>query len=541
MTVVADKRSGDAATSRRAGWASGLRDRVRRDLSWLAPSLVAVLNAIAFGVIAPNVNDLFAAVARESAALHGVGLSYWFSWYGGGSTPGNYSVLTPYLSAAIGAVPLASIATAATTPLAWIALRGTRHPVAGLWAVTFTAAMNLWSGRVPFALGCLLTVVTIIFLLRRQSWPAVIFAILTVAASPVSGAFLLIVFAGVFLTRPDWRRTVAVVGAPIVIGLVGVAVVFGQPGPESFSFGQLLQLFATLAVTFVAAPPNWLKTSIWLTLMGSLVVFLVPNGLGDNLLRFAWYCLPAVLIATSIRQVRIAVLAASIALGFSAKQSMGDVFHGAEQTASPAYYASLIDRLDQLRTPLRTYRLEVVDDGTRTSSFALLEHAMLARGYEYQEDNELNKVLVDPNLDATQYKLWLDNNAVGYVAISSTDRKMTPEYHLVSKLRPGYLKPLWSNDKWTLYSVQNPNPIVKRPVTVRSFSQSRLVLRVPCACAFTVRVRNPQNLTAVTTDDSAGKPVDAKLVDDGAGWTMMTTPRPGRYTLSGVSTPGLSH
>ena len=109
---------------------------VRRELPWLAPSFPAALNAVAFWIIAPNVNDLFAAIARESAALHGVGLSYWFSWYGGGSTPGNYSVLTPYLSAAIGAVPLAAIATAGITPLAWIALRGTKHPVAGLWVAT---------------------------------------------------------------------------------------------------------------------------------------------------------------------------------------------------------------------------------------------------------------------------------------------------------------------------------------------------------------------------------------------------------------------
>ena len=346
---------------------------------------------------------------------------------------------------------------------------------------------------------------------------------------------------GVFLTRPEWRRTVVTVAAPVLIGLAGVALLFGQPGPESFSFGQLLQLTVTLAVMFVAAPPDWLRTSIWLTLLGSVVVFLVPNGLGDNLLRFAWYCLPAVLIATSVRPVRIAVFAAVVALGFSAKQSMGDVFHGAEQTASPAYYRSLIQQLDQRHTPLRTYRLEVVDDGTHTSSFALLGHAMLAGGYEYQEANQVDKVLLDPNLNATQYKLWLDNNAVGYVAISSTDRKLTPEYQLVSKQRPPYLTRLWSNQKWTLYRVQNPNPIVKRPVTVTRFSQSQLVLRVPCACSFTVRVRKPENLTATTTSDSAGQPITAKLVDDGSGWTMMTTPRAGTYTLSGVTAPLIAH
>jgi hypothetical protein len=538
MTVVAERRVGGAPDQ---GSAPGVRAWVRRELPWIAPSIGAVLNAITFALVVPNVNDLFAAVARESAALHGVGLKYWFSWYGGGSTPGNYSILTPYLSAAVGAVPLAAIATAAITPVAWLALRGTAHPVAGLWVTTLTAALNLWSGRVPFALGCLLSVVTVIFLMRRRSGLAAVCAVLTVAASPVSAAFLLIMLTGVFLTRPEWRRACASVALPIAVALLGVALLFGQPGPESFSFVQLLQLLATVAAFQLAAPPSWLKTSMWLTVLGSPLVLLVPNGLGDNLLRFAWYCLPAVVVATSVRQARVAVLAVSVALVLSTKQSVGDVFAGSGKTASPDYYTTLIGELNTLHRPLLTYRLEVVEDGTHTASFALLDHAMLARGYEYQEDNALNKVLSDPELDATQYKLWLDNNAVGYVAIARTHRKMSPEYALVSTFRPAYLLPQWSDDKWVLYRVQDPNPIVRAPVTVRTFAQSELVLHVPCACRFTVRVRKPENLRAVTTPPpgSTVQPVKAKLQDDGFGWTMMTTTSPGDYTLSGSTTAGI--
>ena len=71
--------------------------------------------------------------------------------------------------------------------------------------------------------------------------------------------------------------------------------------------------------------------------------------------------------------------------------------------------------------------------------------------------------------------------------------------------------------------------------------RAELVLRVPCRCSFTVRVHNPQNLKATTTSDSAGQPLPAKLDDDGAGWTKMTTRRPGVYTLTGVTTPGITH
>ena len=112
------------ATNERAPYAAGtavtdrdetaLRAPVRRPRSGfrlpsmpaspavLAPSLVAVVNGVLFVLLRPDVNDLWAARARASAVLHGVGLTYWFSWFGGGSTPGNYSVVTPYLSAYLG-------------------------------------------------------------------------------------------------------------------------------------------------------------------------------------------------------------------------------------------------------------------------------------------------------------------------------------------------------------------------------------------------------------------------------------------------------
>ena len=540
MTVVADKRvedaGGEPVEPRFRGW-------MQRESPWIAPSLAAVLNAVAFVLIAPNVNDIFAGLARESAVLHGVGLQYWFGWFGGGSTPGNYSVLTPYLSAAIGATALAAVATAAITPLAWIALRGTAHPVAALWVATFTAALNLWSGRVPFALGCLMSVVTIIFVRRRRSWWAALFAVLTVAASPVSGAFLVIGLVGVFLTRPDWRRTCVLTALPIGVGLIGVALLFGQPGPESFSFVQLLQLTGTMVVFLIAVPPDWLKTSIWLTMLAGPVIFLVPNGLGDNVLRMAWYCLPAVVVATAGRRVSVALLAVSVALVLSTKQSVGDVFAGSEKEASPDYYTSLIGELTTLKAQLLGCRLEVVEDGTHTASFALLDHAMLARGYEYQEDNALNKTLSRKDLDATSYKIWLQDNAVCFVAISSSHRKDNPEYTLVATNRPDYLTRVWGDDDWMLYRVQNPNPIVRKPVSVVAFTQSKLVLRVPCACTFTVRVRKPEKLRAETSPPTGSheRPIQAVLRDDGFGWTTMTTTRPGTYTLSGRLVGRLGH
>lgn len=509
---------------------------LRREARWLVPVAVGAVDAAVFAIVAPNVNDIFAATARASAVLHGVGLDYWFGWFGGGSTPGNYSVLTPYLAALVSAIGLAAIATAATAPAAWLALRETRHPVAGLWVVVLTAGLNMWSGRVPFALGCLMAVLATVYVLRRRAWLAALFGLLTVASSPVSAAFLALVLVGVFLSRPEWRRTSVLAVLPIGVAMVGVAILFGQPGPESFTLLQLTQMVVAAVVLLVAATPDWLRTTIWLTMLGAPLVFLIPNGLGDNLLRLVAYCLPAVVVATSTRRLRTALLGVSIALALSTKQSVGDVFDAAEPTASPDYYATLISELKILHPQLRDCRLEVVDDGTHTASFALLDHAMLARGYEYQEDNALNAVLAEPGLDAIEYKVWLDNNAVCFVAIASTYRRaMTPEFRLVSRQRPDYLRRVFHDASWTVYRVADSTPIVAAPVRVVQFSQSKLVLRVPCACTFGVRVRNPQHLRALTTPppNSTAPPIEATLTPDGFGFTTMTTTRPGIYTLSG--------
>src|SRR4051794_41918021 len=60
-----------------------------------APTIFAALSGIAFVILRPGVNDLWAARARASAVEHGVGLTYWFSWFGGGGAPGDHSLPRP--------------------------------------------------------------------------------------------------------------------------------------------------------------------------------------------------------------------------------------------------------------------------------------------------------------------------------------------------------------------------------------------------------------------------------------------------------------
>jgi hypothetical protein len=179
---------------------------------------------------------------------------------------------------------------------------------------------------------------------------------------------------------------------------------------------------------------------------------------------------------------------------------------------------------------LTTYRLEVVPNGSHTADYALLNHAMLARGYLTQADSAFNAVLWSrTTLNALTYKVWLDNNAVGYVAIGNTALSANPEYNLVSGGRLAYLTPVWSNTNWTLYRVAGPTPIVAPPAHIRDADQAKMIIDVPRAGTLPVRIRWSKFLAV----DAPGELPGATVTDDGYGWTILTAPVPGQYVLHG--------
>src|SRR5689334_20751697 len=106
MSVLATARPGPAGSA-----APGPRPR---QLRWALPTVVTALNAVAFVLARPDVSDLWAARARASAVSHGVGLTYWFNWFGG-STPGNYSIFTPYVCSLIGTELVGALSAVAAT------------------------------------------------------------------------------------------------------------------------------------------------------------------------------------------------------------------------------------------------------------------------------------------------------------------------------------------------------------------------------------------------------------------------------------------
>lgn len=517
--------------------------------SLLGPAAFAVANAAAFFILRPGVNDLWAARARASAAEHGVGLDYWFSWFGGGSTPGNYSIVTPYLCAVIGTELVLALSTVAAALLVCHVVRGTSHETAAAWLGAVALVCTMWSGRVPFALGSVFALGALLALLHGKRWLVVALTVISISASPLAGSFLVLGLSGTFLTTrtKEYRPIIAYAAVPAGLALILTTLAFGAPGPEPFT-DALLALLCSAALLAFSGAPDHLRTTFGVTAIAVLLAWAVPNGVGSNIARFVWFVLPVAALALSTKRIALALLTTVPLVAIGAVTTATDLVHATQPISSVAYYRSLVNRLDGVRN-LRNYRVELVDHGARAGYDALLDHAMLARGWETQEDTALNQSLTKDPLDPVTYKLWLDNNAVGYVALPSASVGAYPEYKLVASGTAGYLTRIWWDKDWDLFRVENPTPIVAEPASVIAHDQKSMTLRVPCRCTLAVRVRYSRFLTAALQQraPSGRGTVDAKpsqrarLVNDGSGWTVLTTQKPGIYVLRGSLSGGLLH
>jgi hypothetical protein len=426
-------------------------------------------------------------------------------------------------------------------------VRGTRYPSAATALAAVAAGVNLWSGRVPFLLGAAFAIGALIAVRERNRTATVTLALISILASPVAGAFILLGLSGTFLTTRTrgYRPIIGYAAITCVIALGAVAVMFGTPGPEPFSNALFAQVLPGLLLLLLAGAADHLRTTTVLSLVVAVLLWAIPNGMGSNFSRFVWFCLPVALLATSQRRLRVALLTVVPLVIVGAIPTALDLRNAERPVSSVNYYRSLIARLDQI-PELPNYRVEVVNHGAHAGYDALLQHAMLARGWETQEDNALNKSLKKESLDPVTYKVWLDNNAVGYVALPSGSVQSDPEYTLVESGKADYLHRVWKDANWQLFRVDHPTPIVGRPGSVLGHDQKSLTISVPCKCTIPVRVRwSKFLLAALQAKQRSGEMGDAtpqvraKVVDDGSGWTKLTTTQPGTYVLRGSLRGGL--
>jgi hypothetical protein len=131
----------------------------------------------------------------------------------------------------------------------------------------------------------------------------------------------------------------------------------------------------------------------------------------------------------------------------------------AQPSVEAGYYAPVRDFLRG--TPnSNAYRVEVLPAAHHWESAYVPRGVYIARGWERQLDRKLNPIFYEDLLTFDEYRNWLDELGVGYVAIPDAplDYAAESEVKLIAR-EPPYLEQVFTSADWTIYRVRDPAPL----------------------------------------------------------------------------------
>ena len=489
--------------------------------------LVTAAGAVVWVTVFPRVGtDLSAALARAGWASRYPGSAYLFSWYGG-IHPASYSLLAPYLLAAVGTRLAMAVAAVVSAVLLTTLL--VRHHVARPRAAALWVAVALWTelsaGRAAFtlglaaALGCVAAADVSRPRSRARLLAAAVLALLSSLLSPVAALFLGVVAAALAVTRHRAECVAIAVAAALPLGVMAA---FSDGGVQPMGVHNSLPPLLAAAGVLVLIPRRWrlLRAGAVVYGVGVIVATAVPTLVGSNVARLG-ELLTGPLLAGMGSSRRRWLLAAGLAAAavWQVAQPAADLAQGNAPPYAPQT-AALVRELAALHAD--TARVEAVPQYGHWESQELASAVPLARGWERQVDTERNPLFYGGILTPSAYHAWLRYNAVRYVALSSA----TPDPAAVAEaatIRAGqpWLVPVWHDAFWRLYLVTGTNPLASPPATVTGSTPAQITLRMSRAGTTVVRVHWSPLLRA------AG----AVAAQDGP-WTSLTVRRPGTYRLS---------
>ncbi|ROQ80755.1 MFS transporter [Streptomyces sp. NBC_01260] len=541
----------------------------------LTTAVAAAVHILWFFFFANSGGDIAAQDAWAEFVGQHPGTAYNLAWYGG-MHPVSYSVVSPYLMSVLGVrttMMIAGTVSAGLTSLILVRVRAVRNPIACSMAGVFAYLCNALSGRVTFGLGMMfaLGAVAAVFCWphrwRYKRWAKAVVAAplagLATAGSPVAGLFLGVVAAALFLNK---RRpgAYALGLAPVVVVALS-AWLFPFSGTQPMSIATLSLPFVFAALVFFLVPRDWrtVRTAAAVYGIGTLLTYVVDSQIGSNVSRMAMLFAGVVLLAAlpyaEPRSRRwYALVLAFVGLNFwIGFKGVDDIVRTAPTASWTRELAPLVNQLQKVGA--ERGRVEVVPPSSHREASALAPLVNLARGWNRQADMERNPLFYDDTLNAVNYRQWLDRWAVHYVVLpqgSPDSSGAEQEAELVSKGQ-SYLKPIWSDSNWRLYSVDSPVPLADPPATVDEAGAGELTIHVKKAGRVLIRIpysrwlalvdeegrslERPQETEESKQREDKELPKDfvntngclIKLEEDQYGdeWTELLAPRAGVYRL----------
>jgi hypothetical protein len=255
-------------------------------------------------------------------------------------------------------------------------------------------------------------------------------------------------------------------------------------------------------------------------LLGLVMVataYLLPTPVGGNAIRLTLLFAVPVVAAFVDWRWWAAALAIVAAVVVQTPVTLGTLTGAGSPDTRSSYYAPLLAEIasqGQL-----TGRVEVPEENGHWESVYVARSVPLARGWLRQLDTKLNEnVFYRHKPTATTYRTFLTDNAVEYVAVP--DGRLTYYGKREATLVDGglgYLDPIWRNDHWTLYRVDNFTPIVESPGRLISETADSITFSAPPNTEVKLNIRW---LHWLDTDSSGG----ACISRDGGSVSYRTGP-----------------
>jgi hypothetical protein len=430
----------------------------------VAPMLLAAVLAGGYLIWAPPSTDLAAQVFRADLfSDHGF-LVWSNDWYSGHYLPG-YSLVTPPLMALLGPRLMGALACVAAAGLFAAIVShaaGERSRFAALWFAAGTFPVLL-SGRMTFAVGLAVGLAAILALQRERALAAPLLAVLATAASPVAGLF--VALAGAAVALAGHRRLGLVTGATALFAVAAVGLAFPTSGIEPFVFGTFLVMpaVALAAIWLFPAEQRELRWGFALYALLAIVLFVIDTPVGGNVARLGALFAGPLFALVLWPQRRLALLLIGVPLFWW--QWVSGVVDVVDASGSPAtersFFEPLLAELES-ETGGEPVRIEIPPTSNRYEATYVAPEFPLARGWLRQLESDDFDLFKNGNLTPASYRHWLDDRAVSYVAVPDVDLDYLAEDEadLVGTGLP-YLREIWSDDDWDLYSVRRPAPFTQ--------------------------------------------------------------------------------
>ena len=433
-----------------------------------------------WAVFATGGGDLAAQVAWAEFAKMYPDSAYNLFWYGG-LHAANYSLMSPYLMAAIGVVAATMLSGVAATVLGaeLVARTGVRKPVWPALAVGFSLWCQVISGRSTFVLGTAFAMAAVLAVVSGRSVRhlgiAALCATLATTGSPVAGLFVLVVGAAYLLSR-DWGRAAALLVPPVAV--VGVTtLLFPFEGEQPMPFARIWPPVILCAIVVLTAPSAWrtLRLGAAVYAAGVVLCYLIPTPIGTNVERLSELAAPATLLAimmyrtgwakgglrdgerdheldgdgdgdrdgeldrdgvqaasprlplpwfTPRRRIVALGLAMAISVSWLSGKTIADIV---TNTTVPEWAVKTDGVVNELkRLGAEQTRVEVVPARDHREAAILAPYINMARGWNRQADVERGRLFYEGHGGTAEpeggfspeaYKAWLSQWAVGFVVL----------------------------------------------------------------------------------------------------------------------------